>query len=228
MHSGVSIDKEIKLFSTKTLSINQVRLLKSNMGVEMSDFITIRENRLNPVLVKSKYQNIVFTSQNAVEALLNNFSEIELNFENIYCVGKRTKGLIEKKIGKVLHVENSAKNLAIFLAENSEHKEITFFCGNKRRDDLPDILVKNKIKVNEIECYKTTLTPKKLDDKYKGILFFSPSAIESYLKENKSNQSIAFCIGDTTGKEAQKHFEKVVISKLPTVESVLKSVNEYF
>ncbi len=228
MHALNSVDKKIKLFATKTLSVDQTRLLNSNIGADMSDFITTRENRLKPVLVKKQFQNIIFTSQNSVEALLSNFSSLELDFVNIYCVGKRTKRLVERKIGKVAHVENSAKNLANYLVNTIQEKEITFFCGNKRRDDLPEILTNNNIQVNEIECYKTSLTPKKLDKKYNGILFFSPSAIESYLKENKSNQFIAFCIGETTGNEAQEHFENVIISKLPTVESVIKSVNDYF
>ena len=39
---------------------------------------------------------------------------------------------------------------------------------------------------------------------------------------------MAFCIGETTGEEAKKHFKNVEVSKLSTVESVLKSVNKYF
>jgi len=228
MHSGTSIDKEIKLFATKTLSVDQVRMLKSNISVDMSDFITTRENRLKPFLFKKPFKNVVITSQKAVDGLLSNFSPLELDFKNIYCVGKRTKRLIEKKIGKVNHVENSADKLANYLVENLEEREITFFCGNLRRDELPDKLKNNNIKVTEIECYKTSFTPKKIESKYQGILFFSPSAIQSYLRENKSNQSMAFCIGQTTGNEAQKYFENVIVSKLSTVESVIKSVNEYF
>lgn len=228
MRPEISIEKETNIYATKTLSLDQLKLVDTKLGVEMSDFITTRENRLKPVVVKSPIKNVVFTSQNAVDSLLNNFSPLELDFKNIYCVGRRTKRLIEKKIGKVAQVENSAEKLANFLVENIEDKEVTFFCGNKRRDDLPNILSKNGVLVNEVECYKTSLTPRKLDGKYKGILFFSPSGIESYLKENKSNLSIAFCIGNTTANEAKKHFENIIVSKLPTVESVIKSVNEYF
>jgi hydroxymethylbilane synthase len=228
MRQEIIIEKDKNIYSTKILSKDQIKFINSQLGVDMSDFITTRENRLKPVIVKKPIKNVVFTSQKAVEALLSNFSAVELDFENIYCVGKRTKRLIEKRIGKVVQIENSAENLANFLVENLEEKEITFFCGNLRREDLPTILEKNNVVVNEIECYKTTLTPKKLERKYDAILFFSPSGIESYLKENKSNAAVAFCIGDTTGNEAQKYFKNVVVSKLPTVESVLTSVNEYF
>ncbi len=229
MRQEIELDKEISIFSTKNLSISQTSKLASNIGITQSDFITIKYNRIKPIAVKNTLENVIFTSQNAVESVLNSFSKTELDFKNIYCVGRRTKRLIEKNIGKVAHVENSAEKLANYIVENVKSKEITFFCGNKRRNELPDILVKNDFNIQEIESYKTISTPNKIDKKYKGILFFSPSGIESFLTENSENEEIAaFCIGETTASEAKKHFKKVIIAKLPTSENVLKSVNEYF
>lgn len=222
------IEKSTLIYSTKSLSLDQTSQLDSKIGVVSSDFITIRNNRLKPVIVKKPIKNVVFTSQNAVEALLSNFDRTELDFENIYCVGRRTKRLIEKRIGEVSHIEKDAEKLADYLVENLEDKQVTFFCGNKRRDELPSVLTENKITVNEIECYKTQLTSRVVEEKFKGILFYSPSGIESYLQENSTNKSVAFCIGETTGDEAKKHFENVIISKVSTVESMLKSVNTYF
>lgn len=228
MREIIDVEKPTLVYSTKSLSHDQTAILNSKIGVTSSDFITIRNNRLKPIVVKKPIKNVLFTSQNAVEALLNNFSPMELDFENIYCVGRRTKRLIEKRIGKVTHVETSAEKLTDYLLENFKDKEVTFFCGNKRRDELPTKLTENQIKVNEVECYQTQLTPRKIEEKFKGILFYSPSGIESYLKENKANEIVAFCIGETTAAVAKKHFKNVVVSKLSTVESVLKSVNEYF
>lgn len=228
MREEINVEKDITILSTKTLSLDQKNLIDSKMEVEMSDFITIRENRLKKKIMSRPIENVVITSQNAVEALLNNFSAIELDFKNIYCVGRRTKRLIEKRIRKVTHIENSAEKLANYLINNIEEKNITFFCGDKRRDELPTILAENEINVQEIVVYETHLTPKKIDSKVKGVLFFSPSGIESFLKENKSNNCIAFCIGETTAKHAKDHFENVVVAKLPTVESLIKSVNQHF
>lgn len=221
-------DKPILIYSTKSLSLDQTNKLTSKIGVASSDFITIKNNRLKPNIVKNTIENVVFTSQNAVEALLQNFSSLELNFKNIYCVGRRTKQFIEKRIKKVAHTENSAAKLANYLAENLKEKKVTFFCGDKRRDELPEILTKNKFEVQEIECYKTSLTPTKVEGKYQGILFFSPTGIESFLLENISNTLVAFCIGETTATEAKKHFKNVVVAKTPTVESVITAVNSYF
>jgi hydroxymethylbilane synthase len=228
MREEIIIEKDVNIYSTKNLSIDQVNSISSHIGSSMSDFITTRSNRLKPVIVKKPIKNVIFTSQNAVEALLENFIPMELDFTNIYCVGKRTKRLIEKKIGKVAQDENSAEKLANYLVENIKDDEVTFFCGNKKRDELSTILGENNIKVNEVECYQTILTPRKIEIKFNGILFFSPTGIESFLKENKATDIVAFCIGETTATEARKYFKNVIVSKVSTVESVLQSANEYF
>ena len=55
-------------------------------------------------------------------------------------------------------------------------------------------------------------------------MFFSPSNVESYLKENSTDR-VAYCIGETTAKVAREHFKEVKVAKIPTVESVIELVN---
>ena len=219
--------KAIKLLSTKQLSIDQTDMFSDDIGFEMSDFIAIRYNRLKPMVVKNTIENVVITSQNGVEALLYNYSPIELSFTNIYCVGRRTKRLIENKIGKVTHVENSVKELANFIVK-MRLEEITYFCSNIRRNELSDSLSENDIKINEVEVYRTVLNERKFDGTFNGVLFYSPSGVESFMNENEPKGAVAFCIGETTASEAKKHFEKVEVAKLPSIEYVIKLVNKYY
>lgn len=219
--------KIANVYSTKKLSELQKEILSSAIGVEDSDFIKIRFNRIPPKVMKNEIENVIITSQNGVEAILNSFTKDELNFKDIYCVGRRTKKLIENRIGKVTHVAKNAKKLAEHLSTALENKEVTYFCSNVRLDILSAYLQTHDIVVNEVEAYKTMLSPEKLDDSISGVLFYSPSGIESYLQENSTNK-IAFCIGETTAKEARKHFDKVEVANLPSVESVLELVNSHF
>lgn len=216
-----------KIYSTKKLSEAQKKLLPSNIGVEDSDFIKIRFNRIAPKVVSNEIENVVITSQNGVEAILNSFTKNELKFKDIYCVGRRTKKLIENRIGKVTHVSKNAKQLAEYLANNLENKEVTYFCSNVRLDILPAYLQMNEIVVNEVEAYKTILSPEKLGEDVSGVLFFSPSGIQSYLEENKTDK-VAFCIGETTAKEARRHFSEVEIAHMPSVDSLLDLVKSHF
>ncbi len=217
----------VNMLSTKQLALSQTDLFSDEIGFKMSDFIAVKFNRLKPSIVKNTIKNVVITSKNGVEALLQNFSPIELNFENIYCVGRRTKRLIEKKIGKVTHVENSAQELAKFIVK-MKLNEVTYFCGSMKRDEFSTILNENDIAVNEIEAYRTVLNERKFDDKFDGVLFYSPSGVISFINENQPNDAIAFCIGQTTANEAKKHFEKIEIATMPTIESVIKLVNQYY
>ena len=108
-----------------------------------------------------------------------------------------------------------------------EGTEVTYFCSNLRLDDLPTILTENNISVNEIEAYETKYDSIKVNEKIEGIMFYSPSTVQSYMQINKADK-IAFCIGETTGDEAQKHFKDVRIAKVPTVESVIELVNLHY
>lgn len=219
--------KQAQIFSTKSLTETQRHLFNDSLTIESADLIKISLNRIPPNILKAKIENVVITSQNAVESILTNCSSDELQFKNIYCVGRRTKKLIENKIGKVKHSENSAKKLAEHLVEFMDGTEVTYFCSESRLDELPTILEKNHIKVNEVEAYKTVLDGIKIDSKIEGVMFYSPSTVQSYMQKNKADK-IAYCIGETTAAEAKKHFKDVRVAKIPTVESVIELVNENY
>jgi len=220
-------DKASNIYSTKTLSEDQLRLFHNDVSAKSNDAIKISLNRIPKTIIKDEIKNVIITSKNAVEALLTNFSAAELQFKNIYCVGRRTKRLIEQRIGTVKHMAPNAKKLANYLVEYIEGTEVTYFCSDLRLDDLPNILAENNITVNEVEAYQTKFDAKKIDHSLDGIMFYSPSTVESFLKQNKSH-GIAFCIGETTANVARKYFEDVRVAKVPTVESVIELVNLHY
>lgn len=222
-----SVEVATNVFSTKKLTEEQQRLFLSSVHVKSEDFIKISPSRIAPTALKSELENVIITSQNAVESLLMHATADELKFKNIYCVGRKTKRLIENHIGKVAYTASNAKKLAEHLVEYIEGSEVTYFCSNLRLDTLPQILEENNIQVNEIEAYKTKSAAVKVADEVEGVLFFSPSTINSYLETN-SPDKVAYCIGDTTAAHAKKHFNDVRVAKIPTVESVIDLVNENY
>ncbi|CAA0202599.1 porphobilinogen deaminase (hydroxymethylbilane synthase) and uroporphyrinogen-III synthase [Tenacibaculum maritimum] len=227
MAEDEGLEREFAIYSTKKLSEMQKKLLPISVNIEDSDFIKTRFNRIAPKIVKNEIRHIIITSKNGVEAILHNFSPEELQFKNIYCVGRRTKKLIEQKIGKVAHSERNAEKLAAYLSDKIKGEEVTYFCSNLRLETLPKVLAENNIVVNEVEVYKTMYSPVQVAEKVNGILFYSPSTVASYIEKNKANK-IAFCIGESTAKEARKHFENVQVANVPTVESVIEMVNLHF
>ncbi len=219
--------QETSIFSSKILSEGQKDLFVKSIKVESSDFIKTTPNRIKTSLLKKPHDNVIITSKNGVEALLNNCAAEDLKFKTIYCVGRRTKKRIEQKIGPVKHSAKNAKILAEHLVEFLDGTEVSYFCSDIRMDDLPTILTKNNIKVNEIAAYSTKLEAPKLPESVEGVMFYSPSTIHSFLKNNTPS-CIAYCIGETTAREATKHFKDVRVAKIPTVESVIELVNENY
>lgn len=221
------IERKTTIFSTKKITPEQQQLFAEGIYVDSDDFIKISPSRIPITLLKKPIQNVIITSKNAVESLLTVLPANRLEFKNIYCVGRKTKRFIERRIGEVTHSENSAKKLADYLVEYIEGTEVTYFCSNIRLDELPDILTKNNITVNEVEAYKTKHDSMELQASIEGVLFFSPSTIDSYLLKNKPDK-VAYCIGETTASHARNYFADVRVARIPDTESLIQLVNENY
>ena len=74
--------------------------------------------------------------------------------------------------------------------------------------------------MNILIFFKNNSIHKKVD----GILFFSPSGVESYHSCNPAGEEKAFCIGNTTAEAAQRYWKEVVVAEKPTIDSVLAQV----
>jgi len=174
---------------------------------------------------------VVFTSRNAVEAVAAELEGQEPEW-TIYCVGEKTKELIDEYFGddKVYGVADNAAELAELIIEEDSTDEVIFFCGDQRRDELPELLRAHDIEVNEIIVYQTIALPQKLEKQYEGILVFSPSAADSFFRVNKADKkSVFFAIGATTSNAIKKFSDnKIIVSKLPDKEQMIKEVVNYF
>lgn len=177
----------------------------------------------------------VFTSSNAVAAVISlchsYIKPYKLHWK-IFCLSGKTKDAIEGGAGCLGQVEKTGSN-AVELAKEiiaKGLKEVIFFCGNKRRDELPVILETNGIQVHEVMVYETTETPVQMDENVEAILFFSPSAVQSFFAANQLNENIVcFAIGQTTAHSLAKFtHNKLFVSKEPTQEALLDEVAHYF
>ncbi|MBK5212711.1 MAG: uroporphyrinogen-III synthase [Flavobacteriaceae bacterium] len=213
----------LAVLSTKKLSENQ-RSLLLNASISLVEYNAIKIEFVS-FEVPSNIGNAIFTSQNAVKAVMS----YELGVMSCFCVGEKTKSLLEENGQKVIKMTEYASELADYLVKNHKNDSFHFFCGNIRSDEIPSILKENNIAFEEIEVYKTTLNPKKFERNFDAVLFFSPSGVRSFVEGNTNNNNIpafagmtkAVCIGTTTAQEAKKYTENVVISNATTVESVI-------
>jgi len=112
----------------------------------------------------------------------------------------------------------------------SAGREVYFFCGDRRREELPFLLRREGFTVNERVVYRTILTPRKVERVYDGIAFFSPSAVESFFSVNAVAEATRlFAIGETTAASIGAHCSNpVVISDSPEKEELVRRMIDYF
>ncbi|GER58753.1 uroporphyrinogen-III synthase [Patiriisocius marinus] len=210
------------ILSTRNLKPYQRDLLLGQ-GFSLVDYDAI-EIQFIDFKMPSEIENGIFTSQNGVNAIL----KTDYSINNCFCVGQKTKALLEGNSLKVIETANYGADLAQIIANKYKERTFYFFCGEQRRDEIPDTLKTSNIEFIEVNTYKTILKPRRYEQKWDGILFYSPSGVESYFTLNKTVDSTTtlFCIGETTANAAKKHSDNIVVSTTTSVESVIKKAVE--
>jgi len=218
------------ILSTRRLMLSQKELLL-NAGFRLVEYDAISIEFLGFKAPKV-IENAIFTSQNGVRAYFKAKTP-QMILKNCFCVGEKTMALLDKNGQKVIKMAKNGEELANFLVNHHKNESFIYFCGSIRREKLPNVLKSQKMDLFEVKTYKTVLNPKYFDQKWDGILFFSPSGVESYISGQKNGQihgkttsfddetTISFCIGETTASEARKYMSQVVVSNSQTVESVI-------
>ena len=218
------------ILSTKKLSQSQEAiLLDAGLSFESYDAITI----IFIDFVAPKFMgNAIFTSQNGVDSFFKNRTE-STDIKQCFCVGEKTALKLEENGQNVIKIGRNASELAHFIVKNHKNDSFSYICGSHRRDELPTLLKEQKIPIIELKTYKTQLNKKHFDQKWDGIMFFSPTGVESFVggqneggkvilsPNNAFKKTIAICIGETTAAVAKKYISNVIVANSTTVESVI-------
>lgn len=217
---------KIKILSTTKLTLFERTILsESQFDLIQESFIQIKSLNFN---ITTSNDLWIFTSKNAVLSVLKNEKIKLLKQTKCICVGEKTKELLIENGFEVLDFAHYAEELTLIIADKYPDKSFTFFCGNLRRDVLPNFFQDNNIKFQEVQVYRNELSPRKINEKFDAILFFSPSGIHSFLQENKITDEICFCIGTTTSEELKPYTQNIILSEKPTITSVLEKVKQYY
>jgi uroporphyrinogen-III synthase len=172
---------------------------------------------------------VVFTSANAVEAITTG-KPAQLSRWKIYCIGNATKNAVSGYFdkGTIAGTADDAGQLAKVIIERGV-QQVVFFCGNKRMDTLPEVLKRSGVQVEEIIVYKTEETPQVVNEEYEGILFFSPSGVDSFFSKNKvPGHTVLFAIGNTTAKALALHSDnELVTGDIPSKKVLISKAIDY-
>src|SRR5690606_1128534 len=212
----------IEVLSTKELNITQRNILEE-AGIQCHEhnFISIKPSKFQ---AHEHVEYAIFTSKNAVKSILNK----NIHITNSFCVGGKTEALLKHHDFNVVEKAYQASTLANTIVAKYPNNTFHLFCGNLRREELPAMLKKHNIKLSETQVYQTKLTSKNMLRSFDAVLFFSPSAVESYAQRNLFEDTIVFCLGKTTEAEVRKHTNNLITANRTTIENVLVQVIKHF
>ena len=187
------------------------------------------EDQLTELLKKKDV--VVFTSNNAVKSVATHLGNSQPDWK-IFCIGNTTYTLAKKYFGedRITQTASTAAELAEKIIANTEVQEVIFFCGNLRRNDLPDAVRLKGVTVREITVYQTTLSPINLEKEYDAVLFFSPSAAESFFSRNSLPvKTVLFVIGNTTAESIRKYSaNKIITGDEPDKNKLISKAIRFF
>lgn len=173
---------------------------------------------------------VLFTSAQAVLAVKSCLGNKSPDWQ-VCCISGATKNAVVSFLGaeKILASANNAVDLLNEM-QAIIPQQIVFFCGNKRLDTLPDNLSRRGFQLTEIEVYQTKLNAKKVENGYDGILFFSPSGVESYLIENTiPENAVLGAIGKTTAQYLRERVtNEIVIAAKPDKNILVQTLIEFY
>lgn len=223
--------KKIEILSTKMLDKNS---FPEEIIIDEISFIAtkaIKDEQLEKKISHlSAPINAIFTSSHAAEIVGKIISKN--SSWKIFCIGNKTKETLLKffPAESIAGIANNAADLAWKIMKDISVKNVLFFCGAQRRNELPEILIQNEIDMEELIVYETIKTPKEIKKDYDGVLFFSPSAAESFFSINKiKSHTVCFAIGDTTAATLKEFTTNNIIqAQNPSQQSMINAMLAHF
>jgi len=224
--------KKIEILSTKMLDKNS---FPEEIIIDEIPFIAtkaIKDERLEKKISHLAAQpiNAIFTSSHAADVVGKIISKN--SSWKIFCIGNKTKETLLKffTAESIAGTADNAADLAWNIMKDISVKNVLFFCGSQRRNELPEILIQNGIDMEELIVYETIKTPKEIKKDYDGVLFFSPSAAESFFSINKiKSHTVCFAIGDTTATTLKKFTtNKIIQAQNQSQQSMMNAMLAHF
>ncbi|SIQ14582.1 uroporphyrinogen-III synthase [Chryseobacterium sp. RU37D] len=199
----------MKILFTKNIDRSIIsRELGENILTDCVEVINITSIKVKPFDLKN--YSLIFTSVNGVSSFFKNgFKPNEdftaKNFNKIYCVGEKTKRELRKHGFGTFKILRNAETLSKFITRHCQHENFLHFCGNIALDVLDQNLPLQNINYKKVIAYHTEELNPLITEKYHAAVFFSPSGVRSFAKQNSFDRMILFSIGKTTSNELKKY-----------------------
>lgn len=221
----------LRILSSKKLRPDHEQLLlAAGLIVDCREYtrIVLLDDLVFPLRWKV---DAIFTSANAVKAVIPFLNTLPV-FENIYCIAGQTELLLRDTFGdRVAYISRpyAAELATALISAGNNGKELWFFKGDRALPTIPDALKNAGISFEPFVVYKNELRPQKITHQFDAILFFSPSAVESFCMDNIiPDNTITFAIGTTTEASLAGKAKHIQVAEQPSEKAVVKKVLQFF
>lgn len=191
-------------------------------GVSAVDF---RKDKVNIL----GHTAVIFTSRNAIDHYFRMAKDMRLEIPDsmkYFCASEAIAYYLQKYVTyrkrKIFYGRGNIAGL-LEIIQKQKTEKFLLPCSNIYKQDLPNLLEKNKIKYSKAVIYQTLASD--LSDldiySYDMLVFFSPTGVESLFKnfpDYKQGETIIACFGPTTAQAIEDAGLRLDI-KAPTKKS---------
>ena len=201
-------------------------------GVDPQDF---RQQRVN----LSNYTAVIFTSRMAIDHYFRIAKETRFTVPDemkYFCVSEAVAYYLQNYVvyrkRKIFHGKQTFQDLMQLVVKHKSEKFLVP-CSDIQRKNIPNELEKNQIDFQNSILYKTVCSDlSDLEDvKYDMLVFYSPSGIQSLIKnfpKFKQNETKIAAFGPTTAQAAEKAGLRIDIkAPMPGIPSMTMAIEKF-
>lgn len=232
-------ENKIKILSTKILNPELIKEVRQD-GYEITcmPFIDIQlvsnqdlKSELKKI-IETKPKALVFTSVNAVNSWIENVGKKAGSGTTIFCISGKTRDACSKlkEVENIYHKINSDKLAETIIQLKGSLKNVYYITGNLHLKTIPNKLKEAGMICNKVYVYHNNPLNTQVDFIPDAVLFFSPSAVESYFSQNKMyNHTQYFAIGKTTANAIKNAtYRSPILPDFPSQEEMIKKLYEHY
>jgi uroporphyrinogen-III synthase len=175
---------------------------------------------------------IVFTSANAVRYFLAKPAADEyIKQKKIYALNGKTADELLKHRLQIIWAGENAAQLSETVIQSGAVSSVQHICGDLVLDTVSVKMKEAHIAYTPLVVYRTALQKVSLKEDFDGVMFYSPSGVESFFAANElSDKSVVCCIGDTTAEAVKRSApnSKIIISPLASLAAMIDAIANYF
>ena len=167
----------------------------------------------------------IFTSASSLDSLVAQGFPLK-EIKKVCCISGATKKSVGKHLPEatILADGKNARLLLSHMEDLFTKNRFIFFCGAQRLNTIPEKLTETESLFLEMVVYETMEHAHVIKKPMDAVLFFSPSAVTSYLKSNRLKaNTVAVSIGETTTKALKPYTQNIVEADFPSEQSMIET-----